>query len=71
MLEKAQQRLLCLDTTLNDPQTLQPLVGMFRLTAAWMLRLACPSGMPDLPLPTPTSVELTLLPVSHTHTRVS
>ncbi|MEW5316627.1 MAG: hypothetical protein WDW38_007987 [Sanguina aurantia] len=62
LMERAHQRLLCLDTTLNDPQTLTPLVGMFRLTAAWMLRLACPSGMPDLPLPTPPSLALTLLP---------
>ena len=54
---------------LQDPAVLGSVLAFYRLMAAWMLRLACPStagivgALPELPLPTAVPFEFASLPV--------
>ena len=53
---------------LQDAALLSDCIALYRLSAAFMLRLASPTaalgGPPTLPLPDPPSKEMGLLPVS-------
>ncbi len=53
---------LCVEAQLGDPELLQEAIAFYRLVAAWLLQLACPSGQPSLPLPEPVPMSWATLP---------
>lgn len=70
MMEGISKRLkgitIAFDVTLRRDDVLTDALGYYRLMAAWLLRLACPSAAegkaPSLPLPLPALMEFSSLP---------
>ena len=58
---------IAIDTCLRQEDVLNDVIGYYRLLAAYLLRLACPTaaagGPPMLPLPEPAPMEFSSLPV--------
>ncbi|GBF98629.1 ubiquitin conjugation factor E4-like [Raphidocelis subcapitata] len=57
-----QGHLLALETVLQDETLLGEVIAMYRLLAAWLLRLVAPDGRPALPLPEQVPREFATLP---------
>lgn len=57
-----QGHLLALETVLLDEALLADALALYRLAAAWMLRLLAPDGRPALPLPGDVPPEFAVLP---------
>ena len=59
---------LCMECTLQQESLLNDVLAYYRLLAAYLIRLACPTaatgGPPTLPLPAPAPMEYASLPVS-------
>lgn len=53
---------LCAEVVLADQDAMADVLALYRLHAAWLLRLACPSGQPSLPLPAEPPASWRLLP---------
>lgn len=53
---------LAIDTVLGDPDFAGEVTSLYRLLAAWLLRLVSPSGLPTLPLPAEVPMEWATLP---------
>lgn len=49
--------------TAGDPDTVADTLACYRLVAAWLLRIACRGGPPQLPLSEPAPLEFATLPV--------
>lgn len=58
----AQENRLCTETMMGDPELIHEVIAFYRLGAAWMMRLACPSGPLQMPLPEPAPAAFASLP---------
>jgi ubiquitin conjugation factor E4 B len=61
-VDRLQGTRLAIDTLLGDEVFAGEVTALYRLLAAWLLRLVCPGGVPTLPLPAEVPMEWATLP---------